>query len=65
MPLLMATLPPKAIDYLTKTAVARHGKLLRPPAARNVNGSTEKAARAVREESRRGGRKNGAKTISF
>jgi hypothetical protein len=39
--------------------------LLRPPAARNVNGSTEKAARAVREESRRGGRKNGAKTISF
>ena len=39
--------------------------MLRPPAARNVNGSTEKAARAVREESRRGGRKNGAKTISF
>jgi hypothetical protein len=42
-----------------------HQKVLRPPAARNVNGSTEKAARAVREESRQGGRKNGAKTISF
>ena len=39
--------------------------LLWPSAARNVNGLTEKAARAVREEFRRGGRKNGAKTISF
>jgi hypothetical protein len=40
-------------------------RLLRPPAARNVNGSTEKAARAVREESRRGGRKNVAKTVTL
>ena len=39
--------------------------VLRPPAARNVNGSTEKAARAVREESRRGGRKNVAKTVTL
>ena len=39
--------------------------MLRPPAARNVNGSTEKATRAVREESRRGERRNGAKTNSF
>jgi hypothetical protein len=39
--------------------------LLRPPAARNMNGSTEKATRAVREESRRGERRNGAKTNSF
>jgi hypothetical protein len=39
--------------------------LLRPPAARNMNRSTEKATRAVREESRRGERRNGAKTNSF
>ena len=39
--------------------------MLRPPAARNMNGSTEKATRAVREESRRGERRNGAKTNSF
>jgi hypothetical protein len=39
--------------------------VLRPPAARNMNGSTEKATRAVREESRRGERRNGAKTNSF
>jgi hypothetical protein len=39
--------------------------LLRPPAARNVNGSTEKAARAVREESRRGKRRNVAKTVTL
>jgi hypothetical protein len=39
--------------------------VLRPPAARNVNGSTEKATRAVREESRQGERRNGAKTNSF
>jgi hypothetical protein len=60
-----------------KKRVAREGQLransldsgyenvLRPPAARNVNGSTEKAARAVREESRRGKRRNGAKAISY
>jgi hypothetical protein len=40
-------------------------KMLRPPAARNMNGSTEKATRAVREESRLGERRNGAKTNSF
>jgi hypothetical protein len=39
--------------------------LLRPPAARNMNGSTDMATRAVREESRRGERRNGAKTNSF
>jgi hypothetical protein len=39
--------------------------MLRPPAARNMNGLTEKATRAVREESRRGERRNGAKTNSF
>jgi hypothetical protein len=39
--------------------------MLRPPAARNVNGSTEKAARAVREESRRGKRRNVAKTVTL
>jgi hypothetical protein len=39
--------------------------VLRPPAARNMNGSTEKATRAVIEESRRGERRNGAKTNSF
>jgi hypothetical protein len=39
--------------------------MLRLPAARNMNGSTEKATRAVREESRRGERRNGAKTNSF
>jgi hypothetical protein len=39
--------------------------MLWPPAARNMNGSTEKATRAVREESRRGERRNGAKTNSF
>jgi hypothetical protein len=39
--------------------------MLRPPAARNMNGSTEKATRAVREESRRGERRNRAKTNSF
>jgi hypothetical protein len=39
--------------------------LLRPPAARNMNGSTDMATRAVREEFRRGERRNGAKTNSF
>jgi hypothetical protein len=39
--------------------------VLRPPAACNMNGSTEKATRAVREESRRGERRNRAKTNSF
>jgi hypothetical protein len=39
--------------------------LLRLPAARNMNGSTDMATRAVREESRRGERRNGAKTNSF
>ena len=40
-------------------------KMLCTTAARNMNGSTEKATRAVREESRRGERRNGAKTNSF
>jgi hypothetical protein len=39
--------------------------LLRPPAACNVNGSTDMATQAVREESRQGERRNGAKTNSF
>jgi hypothetical protein len=43
---------------------AQTGLLLWPPAARNMNGSTEKATRAVREESRRGKRRNRAKTNS-
>ena len=45
--------------------IARNVLLLRPPAAHNVNGSTDMATRAVREESRRGERRNGAKTNSF
>jgi hypothetical protein len=40
-------------------------RIIVEPAARNMNGSTEKATRAVREESRRGERRNGAKTNSF
>jgi hypothetical protein len=40
-------------------------KVLRPPAAHNMNGLTEKATRAVREESRRGERRSAAKTNSF
>ena len=40
-------------------------EVLRPPAARNVNGSTDIATRTVREESRQGKRRNGVKTNSF
>jgi hypothetical protein len=39
--------------------------VLRLPAACNMNGSTDMATQAVREESRRGERRNGVKTNSF
>jgi hypothetical protein len=50
------------ISGLSKTFIR---KVLWPPAARNMNGSTDMATRAVREESRWGERRNGAKTNSF
>jgi hypothetical protein len=40
-------------------------EVLRPPAARNMNDLTDMATRAVREESRQGERRNGAKTNLF